>query len=171
MRTDDGLRHQRNPDEREPELHLVYINHWPVMVSRTTQSITSKQTKYIQNIYLYSFLPQAPTQQPTTRGTSISKHILLLETTLDTPDRLHTHSTYTSFTIMSALNDAPKPRIPDAIDAHRLHAMQIVAKMKESADKYGVGFVGGFISPDGQKFMMTNMNEDDTNALLPDDLK
>jgi selenophosphate synthetase-related protein len=72
---------------------------------------------------------------------------------------------------MSALNDAPKPRIPDAIDAQRLHAMQIVAKMKESADKYGVGFVGGFISPDGQKFMMTNMNEDDTNALLPDDLK
>jgi selenophosphate synthetase-related protein len=47
----------------------------------------------------------------------------------------------------------------------------LVAKMKESADKYGVGFVGGFVSPDGQKFMMTNMTEDDTNALLPDDLK
>ena len=73
--------------------------------------------------------------------------------------------------LISPLNDAPKPRIPDAIDKHRLLAMQLVAKMKESADKYGVGFVGGFISPDGQKFMMTNMNEDDTNALLPDDLK
>jgi hypothetical protein len=72
---------------------------------------------------------------------------------------------------MSPLNDAPKPRIPDAIDKQRLQAMQLVAKMKESADKYGVGFVGGFISPDGEKFMMTNMNEDDTNALLPDDLK
>ena len=72
---------------------------------------------------------------------------------------------------MSPLNDAPKPRIPDAIDRQRLQAMQLVAKMKESADKYGVGFVGGFISPDGEKFMMTNMNPDDTNALLPDDLK
>ena len=73
--------------------------------------------------------------------------------------------------LISPLNDAPKPRIPDAIDTQRLQAMQLVAKMKESADKYGVGFVGGFISPDGQKFMMTNMNPDDTNALLPEDLK
>lgn len=73
--------------------------------------------------------------------------------------------------LISPFNDAPKPRIPDAIDKQRLQAMQLVAKMKESADKYGVGFVGGFINPDGEKFMMTNMNEDDTNALLPEDLK
>jgi selenophosphate synthetase-related protein len=73
--------------------------------------------------------------------------------------------------LISPLNDGPKPRIPDAIDKQRLQAMQLVAKMKESADKYGVGFVGGFISPNGEKFMMTNMNPDDTNALLPDDLK
>ena len=73
--------------------------------------------------------------------------------------------------LIPPLNDAPKPRIPDAIDKQRLQAMQLVAKMKESADKYGVGFVGGFISPNGEKFMMTNMNPDDTNALLPDDLK
>ena len=73
--------------------------------------------------------------------------------------------------LIPPLNDAPKPRIPDAIDIQRLQAMQLVAKMKESADKYGVGFVGGFISPDGQKFMMTNMDEADTNALLPEDLK
>ena len=73
--------------------------------------------------------------------------------------------------LISPFNDAPKPRIPDAIDKQRLQAMQLVAKMKESADKYGVGFVGGFISPDGEKFMMTNMNEDDPNALLPEDLK
>lgn len=72
---------------------------------------------------------------------------------------------------MTQLNDAPKPRIPDAIDKQRLQAMQLVAKMKESADKYGVGFVGGFISPDGQKFMMTNMDEADTQALLPEDLR
>jgi hypothetical protein len=71
---------------------------------------------------------------------------------------------------MSKLNDAPKPRIPDAIDAQRLHAMQIVAKMKESADKYGVGFVGGFVSPDGQKFMMTNLSPEDTELLIPKEL-
>jgi hypothetical protein len=49
--------------------------------------------------------------------------------------------------------------------------MQLVAKMKESADKYGVGFVGGFISPNGEKFMMSNMSDEDTQMLLPDDLK
>ena len=63
------------------------------------------------------------------------------------------------------------PRIPDAIDFQRLSAMQLVAKMKESADKYGVGFVGGFIAPNGEKFVMTNMDDMDTNALLPEDLK
>jgi selenophosphate synthetase-related protein len=72
---------------------------------------------------------------------------------------------------MSLINDAPKPRIPDAVNTQRLEAMQLVARMKESADKFGVGFVGGFISPDGQKFMMTNMDETDTQALLPEDLK
>ena len=72
---------------------------------------------------------------------------------------------------MSLINDVPKPRIPDAVDRQRLEAMQLVARMKESADKFGVGFVGGFISPDGQKFMMTNMDEADTQALLPEDLK
>ena len=73
--------------------------------------------------------------------------------------------------LMSLFNDAPKPRIPDAVDTQRLEAMQFVARMKESADKFGVGFVGGFISPDGEKFMMTNMDEADTQALLPEDLK
>ena len=73
--------------------------------------------------------------------------------------------------LISPLNDAPKPRIPDAIDKQRLQAMQLVAKMKESADKYGVGFVGGFISPSGEKFMMTNLSPEDTQFLLPDDLK
>jgi hypothetical protein len=43
--------------------------------------------------------------------------------------------------------------------------------MKESADKHGIGFIGGFVAPDGQKFIMTNMDDDDTQALLPDNLK
>jgi len=77
----------------------------------------------------------------------------------------------TQLKLMSLINDAPKPRIPDAVDRQRLEAMQLVARMKESADKFGVGFVGGFIGPDGQKFMMTNMDEADTQALLPEDLK
>ena len=79
--------------------------------------------------------------------------------------------TLTQLKLMSQINDAPKPRIPDAVDRQRLEAMQLVARMKESADKVGVGFVGGFIGPDGQKFMMTNMDEADTQALLPEDLK
>ena len=62
-------------------------------------------------------------------------------------------------------------RIPDSIDTQRLQAMQLVAKMKESADKHGVGFIGGFIAPDGEKFIMTNMDDEDTQALLPDNLK
>jgi hypothetical protein len=62
-------------------------------------------------------------------------------------------------------------RIPDSIDLQRLQAMQLVAKMKESADKHGVGFIGGFISPSGEKFVMTNMEPDDANALLPEDLR
>jgi hypothetical protein len=62
-------------------------------------------------------------------------------------------------------------RIPDSVDLQRLQAMQLVAKMKESADKNGVGFIGGFIAPDGQKFIMTNMDDEDAQALLPDNLK
>jgi len=72
---------------------------------------------------------------------------------------------------MSLINDAPKSRIPDSVDAQRLEAMQLVARMKESADKFGIGFVGGFIAPNGEKFMMSNMDEADTQALLPEDLK
>ena len=64
------------------------------------------------------------------------------------------------------------PRIPDSLDMERLQAMQVIAKMKESADKYGIGFIGGFIAPDGDKFIMTNMDDqDEINALMPEDLK
>ena len=63
------------------------------------------------------------------------------------------------------------PRIPDSLDMQRLQAMQLVAKMKESADKHGIGFIGGFVAPNGEKFVMSNMDEDETQALLPDNLK
>ena len=63
------------------------------------------------------------------------------------------------------------PRIPDSLDMQRLQAMQLVAKMKESADKHGVGFIGGFVAPNGEKFVMSNMDDDETQALLPDNLK
>ncbi len=69
------------------------------------------------------------------------------------------------------MTDSNLPRIPDSIDIQRLQAMQLVAKMKESADKYGVGFIGGFVAPDGQKFVMTNMDDNDAIALMPEDLK
>ena len=62
-------------------------------------------------------------------------------------------------------------RIPCSIDANRLQAMQFVARMKEAADRCGAGFIGGFIAPDGQKFVMTNMNEEDAQNLLPENLK
>lgn len=62
-------------------------------------------------------------------------------------------------------------RIPDSIDSQRLQAMQIVAKMKESADRQGLPFIGGFVTPDGEKFVMTNMDEDDQRLLMPEELK
>jgi hypothetical protein len=57
------------------------------------------------------------------------------------------------------------------MDMQRLEAMQLVAKMKETSDRLGMGFIGGFIAPNGEKFVMTNMDEEDSQALLPDDLK
>lgn len=49
----------------------------------------------------------------------------------------------------------------DKYSIEQLRAMQLVAKMKESADKMGAGFVGGFISPTGERFMMSNVDADD----------
>ena len=69
------------------------------------------------------------------------------------------------------MTESNLPRIPDSLDMQRLQAMQLVAKMKESADKYGVGFIGGFVAPNGEKFVMSNMDDDETQALLPDNLK
>jgi len=61
--------------------------------------------------------------------------------------------------------------IPDSFNLELLEALRNVALMKESADKNGVGFIGGFVAPDGRKFIMTNMDDDDVQALLPDNLK
>ena len=63
------------------------------------------------------------------------------------------------------------PRIPDSLDMQRLEAMQLVARMKESAEKHGIGFIGGFVAPNGEKFVMTNLDDDDAIALMPEDLK
>lgn len=49
----------------------------------------------------------------------------------------------------------------DKLSLEQLRAMQLVAKMKEAADRVGAGFVGGFITPTGQRFMMSNVNQDD----------
>jgi hypothetical protein len=49
--------------------------------------------------------------------------------------------------------------------------MQYIARLKESADKYDVGFIGGFVDANGEKFIMTNMDEDDAQALMPENLK
>ena len=72
---------------------------------------------------------------------------------------------------MTTLDDTNLPRIPDSVDMQRLQGMQFVAKMKEAAERAGAGFIGGFISPDGQKFMMTNMDQDEATRYLPDELK
>ena len=52
----------------------------------------------------------------------------------------------------------------DKLSADHLKAMQLVARMREAADKCGAGFVGGFISPTGQRFMMSNMDENDAQT-------
>ena len=69
------------------------------------------------------------------------------------------------------LMSSNKPTIPNSVDPQKLQFMQLTAKMKESADKYGVGFIGGFVASDGEVFYMSNMNDEDTQALMPDSLK
>ena len=101
---------------------------------------------------------------------SYALHLLIHPLVLDSPGRLtQSFRPQINSTLMTSSNT---PRIPDSIDLQRLQAMQLVAKMKESADKHGIGFIGGFVAPDGQKFVMTNFeDEDDINQLMPEDLK
>ena len=63
------------------------------------------------------------------------------------------------------------PKIPSSIHQQELEAMHYIAKLKESADKLGIGFIGGFIAPNGDKFVMSNMDDDDQQLLLPEHLK
>lgn len=49
----------------------------------------------------------------------------------------------------------------DQFSMEQLKAMQLVARMKDAADKAGAGFVGGFISPTGQRFIMSNVDAND----------
>lgn len=68
----------------------------------------------------------------------------------------------------------PNIQIPDDLPRQdKLAAMAFVAKMRDAANKAGVAFVGGFITPDGEKFMMNNMDDDidAINQMLPDELK
>ena len=64
------------------------------------------------------------------------------------------------------------PSIPDSIATDQLQAMAFVAKMKEAANRAGAGFIGGFVAPDGKKFIMTNFSDQtDIDMFLPEDLK
>ena len=49
----------------------------------------------------------------------------------------------------------------DTLSPGQLNAMRFVARMKEAADKAGIGFVGGFVSPTGERFLMSNMDADE----------
>ena len=49
----------------------------------------------------------------------------------------------------------------DAPTMRQLAGMQLIARMKEAADKAGAGFVGGFIDENGNRFMMSNIGQDD----------
>tara|TARA_R110002126_G_scaffold77082_4_gene192346 strand:- start:90 stop:452 length:363 start_codon:yes stop_codon:yes gene_type:complete len=60
-----------------------------------------------------------------------------------------------------ANNAAKDLATQDKFSMEQLKAMQLVARMKEAADNCGAGFVGGFISSTGQRFMMSNVDSDD----------
>ena len=68
----------------------------------------------------------------------------------------------------------PNIQIPDELPRQdKLAAMAFIAKMRDAANKAGVSFVGGFIAPDGEKFMMNNVNDDIEviNQMLPEELQ
>tara|TARA_R100000995_G_scaffold81437_1_gene54222 strand:+ start:555 stop:764 length:210 start_codon:yes stop_codon:yes gene_type:complete len=63
-------------------------------------------------------------------------------------------------------------QIPDSLPTDdKLYAMQLVAKMKDSADRVGAKFIGGFIAPDGTKYIASNMDKDDPDYIIPDNLQ
>ena len=104
-------------------------------------------------------LPGIPGMQPDNNRT-ITVHLGQLPDMQ--PDNIRTFQT---ITVHLGQQPDMQPDIPDNLpDNDVLEAMAFVAKMKESADRIGAGFVGGFTAADGTKFVMTNMNEDDINS-------
>jgi hypothetical protein len=88
---------------------------------------------------------------------------------LDPPNLLQVTTVFISKTYHPIM---PNLQIPDNIpDSDRLRAMALVAKMKDAADKCGAQFIGGFIAPDGTKYIASNMDEDDPNYIIPDNLQ
>lgn len=63
------------------------------------------------------------------------------------------------------------PKIPNSLHRQELEAMHYIAKLKESADKLGIGFIGGFVAPNGNKYIVSNMDADDQELLMPEHLK
>ena len=63
------------------------------------------------------------------------------------------------------------PMIPNSLQRQELEAMHYIAKLKESADKLGIGFIGGFVAPNGNKYIVSNMDADDQQLLMPEHLK
>jgi hypothetical protein len=63
------------------------------------------------------------------------------------------------------------PKIPNSLHRQELEAMHYIAKLKESADKLGIGFIGGFVAPNGNKYIVSNMDADDQQLLMPEHLK
>ena len=59
-------------------------------------------------------------------------------------------------------NELNKPDVPDSLNQDELKGMEFVAKMRATADKLGIPFLGGFKDPKtGEIFINSNVNEDD----------
>lgn len=56
--------------------------------------------------------------------------------------------------------------VPASADPRILHSMQHVARLRELADKQGMGFIGGFLLPDGTPFVMSNMEDDNQEEII-----
>ena len=68
-------------------------------------------------------------------------------------------------------NESNKLNIPDSIDRKRLQKMQTVAKMKDFADKNGVGFLGGYYDETtGELFTMDNLPEGFDTSIITDSI-
>jgi len=57
-------------------------------------------------------------------------------------------------------NDVKDLSQRDSYSLQQLQAMQVVSRMREAADKVGAGFVGGFVTSTGERFLMSNMDSD-----------